>query len=132
MAFETLQQLVIEQRVEHDSGSLLDFRQHAVELLLRPHQRIDMLHRQNLRVLRGGSPRDRGQRLPGSVGDEMKVEITAGTLRHYNIGIICEFLGRRPRPGPKRKPAIMRRSLAVNILKLGTAIRVPWSDNGKM
>jgi hypothetical protein len=62
----------------------------------------------------------------------MKVEITAGALRHYNIGSICEFMGRRPWLEPKCKPAIARRGLAVNILHLGTAIRVLRSSSDKM
>ena len=80
--FEPMQQLVVEQRVEHDAGRFLDLGQDAIELLLRAHQRIDMFHRQDLGVLRGRRARNRRQRLAGRVGHEVKVEIAAGALRH--------------------------------------------------
>jgi len=43
--FKPAQQLVIEQRIEHDAWRFLDLGQDSIELLLRAHQRIDMFDR---------------------------------------------------------------------------------------
>ena len=59
-------------------GAFLDLGQHPVELLLGAHQRIDVLDRRHLGVLRGRRARDRGQRLAGRVGHQMQMEIAAG------------------------------------------------------
>src|SRR5262249_4034516 len=93
---EPLQKFVVEQRVENNTWRLLDLRQYAIELLLGPYQGINVFHRRDLGVLRGGGPRDGGQRLTGRVGHEVKVEIAASTLCHDNNGTNCELLGRRP------------------------------------
>ena len=98
--FEPLQQFIVEQRIENDARRFLDLRQHAIELLLGPHQRVDVLDRQYLGVLRGRRARDGGERLTGRVGHEVKVEIAASALWH-NCGTTCEFMGRRPRPEPR-------------------------------
>ena len=109
VVFQPLQQLVIEQRVEHDARRFLDLRQHAVELLLGPHQRIDVLDRRDLGVLRGRRARDRDQRLAGRVGDEVEVEVAAGALRHDNGGTTCELPGEeamgRARVQARNRPA---------------------------
>ncbi len=63
MGLKAPHQIIVQQRVQHNPRRLLDFRQHAIKLLLRSHQRIDMLHRQYLRVLRSCCPRDRRKSL---------------------------------------------------------------------
>ena len=84
--FKPFQQLVVEQGVEDDAGGLLDFGKDPVKLLLRAHQRIDVLDRRDLGVLRGRGPRYGGQCLTGGIRNEMKMKITAGTLRHDGNG----------------------------------------------
>ena len=126
--FETLQQFIVEQRIQNDARRFLDLGQHAIELLLGPHQRVDMLDRQYLGVLRGRRARDGGEGLTGRVGHEVKVEIAASALRH-NCGTTCEFMGRRPRPEPERKPTIDRPARTVHIDAVGTSSR--HSRSGK-
>ena len=58
-------------------GAFLDLGQHAVELLLGAHQRIDVLDRRDIGVLRRRRARDRDQRLAGRVGDQMQMEVVA-------------------------------------------------------
>src|SRR6202034_2886820 len=79
--FQPLDQVLLEQRVKNDTGRFFDVRQDPVELLLGANQRMNVLDRHDLRILRGSGPRDRNQRLTGGVGDHMKVKI-AGRLRH--------------------------------------------------
>ena len=76
MSSSLAREVLLEQRVEHDARRFLDFGQHPVELLLRADQRMHMLDRHDLGVLRRGRPRDRDQRLAGRIGDQMQMEIT--------------------------------------------------------
>ena len=73
--FQPLDQVFFEQRVEHDAGRFGDFGQHAIELLLRAHHRIEMLDRRHVGVLRRGRARHRDQRFAGRVGHQMEMEI---------------------------------------------------------
>ena len=68
-----------------DAGHLLDFSEHPVELLLRSHQRMHVLDRHDLGVLRRRRPRHRNQRLSGGIGDQMQMKI-AGRRRHRRAG----------------------------------------------
>jgi hypothetical protein len=92
VVLEPFRQVFLHQRIEHDAGSFLDLRQHAVELLLCPHQWIGMLHRQHLGVLRRRRARDRRQRLAGGVRDEMQVKVATGSIGH-RPGTACERRG---------------------------------------
>jgi hypothetical protein len=47
-------------------------------------------------------------------------------------GTTCEFLGRRPRGGAERKPAIEQPGQSVHIVPVGTSSRVPEARRGKM
>ena len=98
MVFEPLHQVLLEQRVEDDAGRLLDFGQDAVELLLRAHQRIDVLDRHDLAVLRGRGPRHGRQRLAGRIRDEVQMEVAAAALWHVSPSRekTVRYLGRRP------------------------------------
>ena len=82
LALEAPGQIRIEQRIEHDAGRGLDLAQHTVELLLRAHQRIDMLDRRHIGILRGSRARDRDQRLAGRIRNEMKMEIAGLAMSH--------------------------------------------------
>src|SRR5262249_50302634 len=119
--FEPLQKFLLEQFIENDPRRLLDLCQYTIKLLLGPHQRINVLHRRDLGVLRGRGPRDGGQRLTGCVRYEVEVEIAASTLRHDDDRINCELLGRRPRTRRKCKSAIDPLAQTVHIVALGTA-----------
>ena len=79
---QPLGEVVIEQGIEHDAGRFLDLGQHAIELFLGPHQRIDMLDRRHLGVLRRRRASDRDQSLTGRIRDEMQMEIAAGSMGH--------------------------------------------------
>ncbi len=115
-----MQQFVIEQRIEHNTGGFLDLRQHPVQLLLGSYQRIDVLHRQHLGVLRGRRARDGRQSLAGRVGDEVQVEIAAGAMSHDGNGMTCEFLRRRPWTKAERKGAMGKRGPALHTVALRT------------
>jgi hypothetical protein len=128
--FKPAQQLIIQQRVEHDAWRFLNLGQNAIELLLRADQRIDMFNRQHFGVLRGRRARNRGQRLAGRVGHEVKVEIAASTLRHGMGRATCEFLGRRPRAEPKRKPTIEQLGQSFHIVSMGTSSMIPHAYRG--
>ena len=66
----------------HDFAARLDFRQHAIELLLAAHQRIDVLHRRHIGVLRRDRPRHRDDGFAGRIGNHVKVKIAAGGGHH--------------------------------------------------
>ena len=65
----------IDHRVEHDARSLLDLLEHALHLLLRPDQGMDMLDRPYQRVLYRCRLGDRGQGFTGCIGNEMQVVV---------------------------------------------------------
>ena len=90
MILQPLHQLLLKQRIEHNARRFLDLGQHAVELLLGPHQ--DRHAPPAAPGTARSPPRDRGQRLAGRIGDEVKVEIAAGMMRHKG-GTSCDFLG---------------------------------------
>ena len=73
--FQQLDQVFLEQRIEHEAGRFGDFGQRKVELLLRAHHRIEMLDRRHIGVLRRRRARDRDQRFAGGVGNQMQMEI---------------------------------------------------------
>ena len=77
LGFEPDNEIPLEQREQHDARRLLDFIQHAIELLLAAHQRVDMFHRRHIGILRGHRPRDRDQRFTGRIGNQMEVKIIA-------------------------------------------------------
>jgi hypothetical protein len=82
MILQPLHQIALQERVEHNAGRFLDFRQHPVELLLRPDQWIDVFHRLDLDVLRGRRAGNRRQRLAGGIGHQVQVEIAAAAMGH--------------------------------------------------
>jgi hypothetical protein len=88
-------QILLQQREQHDSRRLLDLVEHAVELLLATHQRIDVLDRGHVGVLGRDRARHGDQRFTGGVGDEVQVEIIV-RARHrnslYGGGADCGFL----------------------------------------
>ena len=55
--FQPLHQVLLQKRVEDDPGRLFDFCENPVKLLLRPHQRVNVLDRHDLGVLRRGGSR---------------------------------------------------------------------------
>ena len=80
----------VDQRVEHDAGRVLDLPQRPVDLRLRADQRVDVLDRMRVLVLRRGGARDVDQRLAGRVGDQVQMEIA---MRRHAL----ESCGRRRR-----------------------------------
>ena len=95
LGFQPGHEILFQQREKHDAGRFLDFVQHAIELLLAAHQRIDMLDRGHVGILRGHRPRHRDQGFTGRIGDQVKVKITAGR-RHRDPCISCESLWTLP------------------------------------
>ena len=67
----------IDQGEEHDSGRVLDFGDHPVELRRRAHQRIDMFDRSDALILRRGGARGGDQRFAGRIRNQMEMEIAA-------------------------------------------------------
>ena len=67
---------------EDDPRRFLDLSKDPIELLLGPHQRIDMLHRQHLGQLRSCRARHRGKRLAGGIRHEVQMQVASGPLRH--------------------------------------------------
>jgi hypothetical protein len=65
-------EVVVKQGVEYNPWRLLYLCQHPIELLLRSHQRIDMLNRQDFGVLSGGAGNGR-ERLAGGIRYQMKM-----------------------------------------------------------
>ena len=72
-----LRQVLLDQGVEHDAGRGLDLADHALELGVRTHERIDMLDGGNALILRDDRAGDGDQRFARRVGDEMEMEIAA-------------------------------------------------------
>jgi hypothetical protein len=85
LALEPRHQVALEQREKHDPGLVLDLGEDAVELLLAAHQRIDMLDRGHIGVLRRDRARDGRQRFAGGIGDEVKVKVAGGFGRHWRL-----------------------------------------------
>ena len=77
LASSFVDQILLQQREQHDARRFLDLVQHPVELLLAAHQRIDMLDRGHIGVLRGDRARHRDQGFAGRIGNQMKVKIVA-------------------------------------------------------
>ena len=77
LGLEPDDEILLEQSEQHDARRLLDFIQHAIELLLAAHQRVDMFHRRHIGILRGHRTRDRDQRFTGRIGNQMEVKIIA-------------------------------------------------------
>ena len=111
--FEPLREIGIDQSEEDDSGRVLDFGNHPIELRRSAHQRIDMFDRGDALILRRGGARGGDQRLAGRVGDQMKMEIAAAQCgpqteerlvitgcascgQAWKVG--AAFLSRRPNP----------------------------------
>jgi hypothetical protein len=80
--FQAARKVALQQRVEHDPRRILDFVEDALELFLRPHQRVHVLDRRNSGVLRSSSTRHRDQRFAGRIGDEVKMEVTRTAMGH--------------------------------------------------
>ena len=78
LGFQPADQILLQQSEQHDARRFLDFVQHAIELLLAAHQRIDMFDRRHVGILRGHRARHRDQRLTGRIGDEVEMKIVAG------------------------------------------------------
>ena len=79
--FQAFDQIIVQQRIQYDARRFLDLGQHPIELLRRSDQRIDMLDRRDMRVLRRGGMGHRGQRLARRVGDQMQMEIAWVAMR---------------------------------------------------
>ena len=95
LGFQPADQILLQQGEQHDAGRFLDFIEHAIELLLAAHQRIDMFDRRHVGVLRGHRARHRDQRLTGRIGDQMKMKIIAGRW-HRDPCVSCESLWSLP------------------------------------
>ena len=112
MLLEPVHEIVIKQGVEYNPWRLLYLCQHPIKLLLRSHQRIDMLNRQDFGVLGGGRPGNGRERLAGGIRYQMKVEIAAYAVRHRrhdNLWIsVGEGHGFRPdaSPAERNRPAL--------------------------
>ena len=120
MVFQPLHQFIVEQRIQYDARRLLDLCQHAIKLLLRSHQRIDMLDRQVPWCI-GQSPRVRRSKgLAGRIGYKVKVEIAACTLRHGKSGIAVNSWGEGHGLRPERKSQSTTAAQTVHIMALGT------------
>ncbi len=89
---------------KHDARRFLDLVEHAVELLLAAHQRIDMLDSGHVGILRSDRARHRDQRLAGRIGDQMKMKIIAD--RGHQIPCVsCESLWTLPDRIGRRLPS---------------------------
>jgi hypothetical protein len=93
--FEPANQILFQQRKEYDAGRFLNFIEYAIKLLLAADQRINVLDRRDVGVLRGHRACHRDQRFTSRIGDEVKMEIVAGG-RHLNPCIGCECLWSLP------------------------------------
>ena len=78
LGFQTADQILLQQGKKHDAGRFLDFIQHAIELFLAAYQRIDVLDRRHIGVLRSYRARHRDQGFTSRIGDQVKMEIVAG------------------------------------------------------
>ena len=76
----------VDQRVEDDPRRLLDLPQRLLDLRLVAHQRMQMLDRMGVLVLRGDGAADADQRLAGGVGNEVEVEVA---LRDQSCSPTC-------------------------------------------
>jgi hypothetical protein len=68
-------QIVVEQRVKHDAGRFRDFIEREIELPFAAHQRIKVLDRRDVDVLRRGRARQHDQGFAGRVGDKMQMKV---------------------------------------------------------
>ena len=76
---DLLDELLIDDGVEHDARRRLDVLQNPLELALAAYQRMDVLDGAHLRILHPHGLGHRNQRLAGRVGDHMQVE-SAGSI----------------------------------------------------
>ena len=76
MVFQPFDQILLEQRIEHDTRRFLEIGERPVELLLRSHQRVHMLHRQDFGVLRRRGAGDGDQGLAGRVRNQVQMKVT--------------------------------------------------------
>ena len=98
--FQPADQILLKQGKKHDAGSLLDFLQHAIELFLAAHQRIDVLDRRHVGILRSHRARHRDQGFTGRIGDQVKMKIVAGR-GHRDPCVSCESLWSLPERIPR-------------------------------
>jgi hypothetical protein len=75
--FEPVRQILLHQGIEHDAGRGLDFADHALELRVGAHQRIDMLDGGHALILRHHRAGDGDQRFARRIRDEVEMEIAA-------------------------------------------------------
>ena len=129
--FQRLDQVFLEQRVQHQARRLGDFRQRVVELLLGAHHRVKMFDRRYIGILRRSSARDRDQRFAGRVGNEMEMEIT-GVGHLYSCRTACGQSGRRPRLYPPRKLTRTMSSFSIHMAGRGTLTAVRFGFDARM
>ena len=86
---QPLQELRVQQGVEHDSGRSLHLVEDAIELALAADKRVNVLDRSYGDVLGGRRASDRDQRLAGRVGDKVKMKIASGSIGHAKPGKAC-------------------------------------------
>jgi len=82
--FEPLYQTLFQERVQNDPGRFFDFGENPIKLLLRTHQRVDVLDRHHLGILRRCGSRHCDQGFTGRVRDQVEVEVT----RRMHHGIV--------------------------------------------
>jgi hypothetical protein len=69
--FQGFDKILFKEGVQNQTGGFRDFGKRVVELLFRPHHRIQMLDWRDIRVLRSSCPRDRYQGFAGSIRYQM-------------------------------------------------------------
>jgi len=136
VALQAFDQILLEQRIKHDTGRFLDLGQHAVELLLGPHQGIDVLDRHHLGVLGGCGACHGGQSLTGGIRDEMQVEIAVGLCA---MSTACWWLreslwiyGRRPCRKARCKPVAGQSGILSTFRRSGWSIAGIHTHAGEM
>ena len=87
-----VRKLLVDDRVEHDARLLLDVLEHLRQLLFGADQRIDVLDRARVLVLRRSRAAGGEQRLAGGVRDQMQVE-EALRFVHNRLGQPVECCG---------------------------------------
>ena len=84
---QPFRELVVKQRIEHNSRRGLDLAEHPIKLLVAANQRVDVLDRRYGQVLRRGRTCHRGQRLAGGIRKQVKVKVAARAVGHHRLDL---------------------------------------------
>ena len=123
-------QLLVDHGVEHDARLLLDVLEHLRQLLLGADQRIDVLDRARILVLRRGRAAGREQRLAGGVGDQVQVEEALGFVHRVRLRLWACV----DKPGPVTAGRLggdcIRWPVVHNSLPAASSISAPGDNSG--